>query len=58
MKNYKAEETIAFKAARLAKTVAERQARKNPTVVWDNSKGSFVGSIRQRFTGPKRNNFQ
>lgn len=28
------------------------------TLIWNSAKGTFRGSIRQQFTGPRRNNFK
>lgn len=71
-KEYTAEETAKFIFERNAKRTAEREAKKNRAVMVHLSKQSadtllkyalspkgktFVGSIRQQFTGPRRNNF-
>lgn len=72
-KNYTQEETAQFKSERNAKRDNERIAKKNPEMVHVSvrtgtdkitglpfrTKGkTFIGSIRNQFTGPRRNNFQ
>lgn len=55
-KEYTAEETAKFKADRNARSL-DQYAHRRGTLVWDNSRrGTFVGSIRQQFTGARRNN--
>jgi len=69
-KEYTAEETAKFKDARRAVTRAEREKKRNPVMVHLSKhaadtilkyalspKGkTFYGSIRQQFTGARRNN--
>lgn len=44
----------AYQMERNSRRSAEREQRKVKQLVWDANKGSFKGSIRQRFTGEKR----
>lgn len=56
IKEYTQAETRSFINKRNAKRNQERRAPRC-TLVWSGSKGTFIGSIRAKFTGPKRNNF-
>jgi hypothetical protein len=54
---YTEEETKVFLQARNNKRNNEH-VRDKSVIVWDSgSRGTFTGSIRQQFTGPRRNNF-
>lgn len=53
--DYFPKETEKFRAERNAKRDAERKSPEQ--LIWDsNMQGTFVGSIRQKFTGICRNN--
>lgn len=71
-KDYTAEETERFKFERNQKRQADREAKRNRPVMVHLAKHSldyylkyglkakgktFIGSIRDKFTGPRRNNF-
>jgi len=56
--DYTPEETEQFIFDRNAKRQAEREAKRNRPVLIVDSHRPFVGSIRDKFTGPRRNNFQ
>lgn len=56
MEKYTKEQTAKFLTDRNNRRNVERVAKKIKNFVWDSSKGAFRGSIRNQFTGPKRNN--
>lgn len=54
---YTQKETFEYKKRRNQNSILSSRSR-FAGYIWDSNKGTFKGSIRSQFTGPRRNNFQ